>query len=335
MTTMPRRTLVRALLATATILLAAFPSAVAAKPFAPNSFWNAPLSGSASIAPDSASVVAELQRQVAAAGVWINTYEYSTPVYSVPADQPTVRVQLDGSYPTLQADLESVPLPADAVPAAGTDGHLTVVQPSTAKLWELWKATKASDGWHARWGGKLSSLYTNRGYFPAPMGATGSGLPLLGGLMRISELQSGHIDHALALALPSARQGVFSWPAQRSDGSSAAPAPLEGTRLRIDPTLAVSSLGLPNVARQMAEAAQRYGIVVRDVSGSVAFFGEDPTPTGSNPYPALYGNNYPNNVLAKFPWGRLQVLAPPAGAPPPTAAPGVSAWGAVAATAVR
>jgi hypothetical protein len=275
------------LLTTSATALTASSAALAAQPFAPASFWNAPLADAAPIAPDSATLVAQLERQVASAGVWINTYQYSTPVYTVPADQQTIRVQLDDSYPPLQADLESVPMPANASPATGTDAHLTVYQPSTDTLWELWKAARRADGWHARWGGRMTNVSTSPGYFAAPLGATGSSLPLLGGLMRIDELQAGHIDHALALAIPSAQKSVFTWPAQRTDGSAAAPALPEGTRLRIDPTVDVASLGLPNVARQMALAAQRYGIVVRDISGAVTFFGEDPTPRGSNPYPQL------------------------------------------------
>ena len=35
---------------------------------------------------------------------------------------------------------------------------------------------------------------------------------------------------------------------------------------------------------EMAEAAQRYGIVLRDKSSNITFYGQDPTPTGTNPY---------------------------------------------------
>jgi hypothetical protein len=315
------------------IVAAAFAAAPAqaAELFAPDSVWNARLSSAAPIAADSAGMVAELQRQVAGAGAWINTREYSSPVYTVPASQPVVRMQLDGSYRPLQTDIESVPLPAEAVPAAGSDGHLTVYQPSTDTLWELWKAYKASDGWHARWGGKMTGVSTNPGYFQAPFGATATSLPLLGGLMRIAQLQAGHIDHALALAIPSAKAGEYVWPAQRSDGTSTSDGAIpEGTRLRLDPGLDVASLGLPAVARQMALAAQRYGIVIRDTSGAVTFYGEDPTPTGTNPYPALFGNRYPDQVLARFPWSRLEVLVAPGGTsarvdrPAPASAPGVA-----------
>lgn len=302
----------------------------AAQVFAATSFWNAPAAAAASVASDSDSLVAELQGLVASKGVWINTRQYSVPVYTVPADQPRARVQLDNNYPLLQSDFADVPLPSDALPAPGSDAHLTVIQPSTDSLWEFWQLSKAADGWHARWGGKIGDLSTDAGYFPAPVGATGSGLPLVGGLMRIAELQAGHIDHALAVAIPAAKAGDYVWPAQRTDGRSASPAAIpEGTRFRLDPTVDVHALGLPALARMMAYAAQRYGIVVRDVSGAVTFYGEDPAPTGSDPYPALYGNTYPDKLLANFPWDRLQVMAEPGlpdtgdtlAAPAPTATP--------------
>ena len=58
----------------------------------------------------------------------------------------------------------------------------------------------------------------------------------------------------------------------------------------------------------MAEAAQRYGIVIRDRAGVVAFYGQDPTPTGKNPYRSIFRNRSPSQLLAKFPWRRLRVL---------------------------
>jgi hypothetical protein len=181
----------------------------------------------------------------------------------------------------------------------------------------------------------MANASSNPGYFPAPLGATGSSLPLLGGLIRIAELRAGYIDHALAIAIPNVKAGSFVWPAQRTDGNTNSPTAIpEGTRLRLDPTLDVNALGLPAAARTIALAAQRYGIVVRDVSGAVTFYAEDPTPTGSNPYPALFGNRYPDQLLARFPWSRLQVTTdqgatslpqPPAPAPAPAPATAVAA----------
>jgi hypothetical protein len=300
-------------------------SARAEQPFAPASFWNSPIPAESPVAPNSPGLVAELRRQVAAEGAWINTTDYSVPIYTVAANQPRVRIKLDDGYTPLQRDFTSVPLPWNAMPASGTDRHLTVVQPATDTLWDFWRLSRAADGWHARWGGKMVGVSSNPGYFAAPLGATASGLPLLGGLMRVGELRSGHIDHALAIGIPNVKAGSFVWPAQRTDGNSTSPAAIpEGTRFRLDPAVDVNALGLPPAARTIALAAQRYGIVVRDVAGAVTFYGEDPAPTRSNPYPALFGNRYPNQVLAGFPWDRLQVpTLPTTSAPPqpPTASP--------------
>lgn len=288
------------------------------RPFAPTSFWNAPLSDDAKLDAESKSYVAELRRQVRAYGPWINAVEYSTPVYTVPADQPTARVTLDevaSSAPELQRAWERVPIPDDAKAAPGSDKHLVVWQPSTDTMWEFWLAEHRQDGWHARWGGRMENLSENPGHYTAPhtrWGATATSLPLLGGLMRLDEMKRGRIDHALALSLPEAAKEIFSWPAQRTDGWTWTPdinAIPEGTRFRLDPRLDIAGLDLPPLTRMMAEAAQRYGIVVRDKAGAVAFYGEDPGPTGHDPYPEIFApEKWANHLLADFPWEHLQAL---------------------------
>ena len=77
--------------------------------------------------------------------------------------------------------------------------------------------------------------------------------------------------------------------------------------------LDVESLDLSPVAKMIARAAQRYGMVVRDGSELVTFYGEDPTPTGSNPWPGWFRGKSPGDALAGFPWDRLQALPPVAG----------------------
>ena len=70
---------------------------------------------------------------------------------------------------------------------------------------------------------------------------------------------------------------------------------------------------MPAMTRMMAVAAQRYGMIVRDQTGrAVAFFGEDSTPYGANPYSGA------DRVLRRplsagltdeaFPWDHLQLL---------------------------
>jgi hypothetical protein len=260
------------------------------------------------------------QEQEAHTGPWIETTSYSTPVYRVGAGQALVHVALDNHRPwarTLRAALAAVPIPPDARPAAGSDAQITIWQPSTDRLWELWKASKGPDGWHALWGGAIDRVSKSAGYYTGGSwpgarsywGATATSLPVLGGTMTIAELAKGTINHALAIDLPTTRAGVYAWPAQRTDGedpsSDAIP---EGARLRIDPHLNIANLILPPVAAEMALAAQRYGMIVRDQTHhAIGFYAEDPTPTGSNPYPTLMQDETPTELLAGFPWRYVEV----------------------------
>src|SRR5919108_4617332 len=92
--------------------------------FAPSSVGNRRLSARAPVAPDSNALVAELQRQVRAAGPWIATSNFSVPIVRVGKRQRRVRVKLDTGYPPLQRAFASVPVPRRARPAPGTDRHL-------------------------------------------------------------------------------------------------------------------------------------------------------------------------------------------------------------------
>ena len=300
-------------LAAVAALLPCAPAAAAPRPFAPTSFWNAPLRADAPLDPASPRYAAELAQQVRTYGPWINTTKFSSPVYTVGAHEQTVRVTLDKRDPGLQAAWERVPIPRGARPAAGTDHTMVIWQPATDTMWELWVARRAADGWHARWGGRMEHVSASPGYYTDPprWGATGTSLPALGGMMRLDELRANRIDHALAIALPEVRAAVYSWPAQRTDGSIAGAGAIPaGMRFRLDPSLNLARLRLSPIVRAMARAAQRYGIVVRDRAGAVAFYAEDPTPTGGDPYGRLFGGRYPSALLAQFPWAHLQALRP-------------------------
>jgi hypothetical protein len=287
------------------------------RPFAADSVWNRPVAARTPLAPNSRSYVSEVVRQVTDYGPWLNTYAYSVPVYVVPADQRPTHVTLDTWGPDLQDAFDAVPLPANAQPAAGNDQQLTVWQPSTNTMWEFWHLQKVKGRWHARWGGEMDDVSHNPGYFTHnattnDWGATATGLPLLGGLITLADLQRGSIDHALAISLVETAPRYFTFPAQRTDGNVFTPGVAqipEGTRFRLDPRLNIASLHLSPLVRMIAQAAQRYGIVVRDKSGAVSFYGQDPTDGEDNLWgPALAGQ-YPNNLLRTFPWARLQALA--------------------------
>jgi hypothetical protein len=295
--------------------------------FSPSSFWNRPLKAEAPLDPRSSALVGALvgaveSERVAGTGPWINTNAFSLPVYTVAAEQPDVKVQLAGARrePRLSRAWRSVPLPADARPAAGSDGDLLLWQPSTDRLWEFWRLRRNGSTWQASWGGAMRNVSAQSGVFGRKVwpggqrswGTSASSLSLAGGLISLAQLRDGEIDHALEIAVPEPRAEVFADPAQRTDGASSSPLALpEGAHLRLDPGLNLDSLGLPALTLMLARAAQRYGIVVVDRSPNVALYAEDPSPTGTDPYTApggFFGGPDPRAALAAFPWSRLQLL---------------------------
>ena len=250
-------------------------------------------------------------------GPWINVTNNGVPVATVPSDQPTVRVKLDHPPdPALISAWRAVPIPTAAHPSEG-DHDLAVWQPSSDRMWEFFQLRHTRAGWEAEWGGAMQHVSSNAGvYSPnawpgahSYWGVTAASMPLVAGAMTIKQLKAGNIDHALALTIPNTRAGVYASPAQRTDGKvDSTDAIPEGARLRLDPRLNLASLHLPPLVRLIAQAAQRYGIVVRDTSGVVAFIGQDPLDGDFRVYRRLAQGLYPNKLLAKFPWSHLQVI---------------------------
>jgi hypothetical protein len=294
--------------------------------FAATSFWNAPIPSNASLDPNSAPIVAALDADEEAEarakhGPAINSKAWSVPIYTVPAGQPTVRVTLvNATSAALQTAWAAVPLPSGALPAVGTDAQLVVWQPSTDRMWEFWRLEEVGGAWQASWGGAMQDVSGNYGvYGPESWpgstkwwGSSASSLPIVGGLITLEDLERGVINHALALAVPDTRYGAYASPAMRTDGGSTEPSSLpEGAHLRLDPTLDLAALHLPHFTLMLAEAAQRYGIFVRDTAPNLAFYAQDPIPTGKEPYEGAHGyfeGQSPASLLASFPWSHLQLL---------------------------
>lgn len=290
--------------------------------FSETSVYNQQLPAATPLASNSAQLVSDFVSQVQKyyGHVVINTTEWSTPVYVVGPEQQTVAMvgkssicpRPEGVYQGFQAQINAVPMPADAVPAAGADKEVVVYQPSTGHLWELWRVLEESGRWTACWGGKITNARTSDGIFPSPYGAAASGLSLLGGQIHLEDLEHGVIDHALEVLMPDTADGTFVWPADRTDGTSTASDAIpEGTRLRLKPSLDLASLHLSAPALEIATAIQRYGIIVGDTAGAVALSAQDPTPLIDEGKPNPYGTLLPNpdTALEAIPWGDLEAVS--------------------------
>mgnify|MGYP001008469943 FL=1 len=163
-------------------------------------------------------------------GLYINTYRWTVPV--VAGGRPTQLVcrQLvcgDGSNTT------TLNIPDDVDPDPRYDGWYTVFDTSASVAYDLWRARREDDdtisyNFMRKWdlnGPGYSAPWTEA--------ARGSGLPLFAGLIRPGELQSGEIQHALAISVPGPAVGIFVQPASSTDGNGRPSSIPEGARIRL------------------------------------------------------------------------------------------------------
>jgi hypothetical protein len=272
--------------------------------FAPNSSFNTPIPPSPFIAANSAGIV----RQLVASGPPVaNLYAFGTPVYEANASTPRKIVRC--TDPELPCELanELVPIPDNAKPSPGSDGAMDVVDRSAGTSYEFFRATRQADGsWIAASTSKVALGGDGR------HGQTGSGISLLAGLIRVSDIGGGAINHAVEFASRFTCSKKFVYPAVKTDGvDTGSNCVAMGARLQLDPAVDVSRLpGLSRAERSIALALQRYGGFVRNTSGAALALGFENPSGESDPYPAA-GLKYDYERLSGIPWDRLRVVNVP------------------------
>lgn len=163
-------------------------------------------------------------------GLYINTVRWTVPVVAGGIPTSLVCRQLvcgDGANTTV------LNIPTDVDPDPRYDGWYTVFDTSASVAYDLWRARRENDdtisyNYMRKWdlnGPGFSDPYTE--------GARGSGLPLFAGLIRPGELESGEIQHALAISIPGPAQGRFVQPASSTDGNGRLRSLPEGARIRL------------------------------------------------------------------------------------------------------
>ncbi|HYH57922.1 MAG TPA: hypothetical protein VD790_01705 [Thermoleophilaceae bacterium] len=310
--------------------------------FAPDSYFNAELPANTLIDANSATYVERLLRYLDGApgsgnARYVNTTNWSSPLYVVPRQQATVPVRVNRfhMHTPNQAAIDSleddqwahVPLPSGAASSdmnegAGFDKHLVVYQPETDTMWEFFYFNYDLQGRpQAVFGGRIKNVSQNPGHYTDPpsgpgagYGATATSIPMMAGLQTIEELKAGEIDHAVSFSMPNVDTGFCRWPAQRTDGGAnwgpGDPLP-EGIRFRLPADLNLDQFNLSDYGRMVAEAAQEHGMILVDGGGNFALRGQDPL-AGPNPYPEIFDGEVAygaNGVLRNFPFDRLQALA--------------------------
>jgi hypothetical protein len=254
-------------------------SAVAAPPvsggcalFPANNPWNVPVD-TAPVDPLSDTYVANIN---ANGGTQVHPDFGSDPGYGIPhtvvgASQALVPMDFD-VYD--QSEPGPYPIPSNAPVEGGSDRHVLVVDSASCILYELYAATySGSDtaGWHA-FSGAVFDLNSNDIRPNQWTSSDAAGLPILPGLAKCDEANSGTIDHAFRFTV-NATQHAFTYPATHQASSHTGTAyPPMGLRMRLKASYNLASF--TGQSRAIALALKKYGMILADNGSNWYISGE-------------------------------------------------------------
>lgn len=277
-----------------------------AQPFAENSPFRTLIPPDAPVDPNSAAMINAVAWDHSANA---STIEFGIPIYTAGPQTPRYTVPCTiPEWGHCPFDGLQVPIPDGARPQEGSDGAMVVIDPVSRTIFEFWLAKPGNRSWTTGFAA-VNSL-DGSGWGGA---STGSGASRLAGVVRVAEIAQGSIPHALAMQSYNVCAKVFRPPALKTDGQSTKPDCLpEGTRIQLDPSLDLGSLGLTRAERLVAEALQRYGAYIMDVSASalsVSFERDDSAAPGTvgQTYAAA-GLQWDYDGMTNIPWKKLRVL---------------------------
>jgi hypothetical protein len=198
------------------------------------------------------------------------TNPYGTPYTVVSPTQPLVNVAFQYSD---ESDPGPYPFGPDTPIEGGAqstgDRHAIMVNPSTCTLYELYDAHYSASGSTAG-SGAIWNLNSNALRPAGWTSADAAGLPILPGLLRYDEVQSGVITHAIRMTAETTDTSYI-WPARHEAGSSSNPnLPPMGARFRLKASYNIS--GYSPQAQVVLRAMQQYGLILAD-NGSNWYFG--------------------------------------------------------------
>jgi hypothetical protein len=193
-------------------------------------------------------------------GNW-STDKYGIPWQAVPSSQSAVPMTF--TYAD-ESDPGPYPFPANAMveggAGSGGDMHVLVIEQGSCTLYETWSSTYVGPGWNAGSGAKFD-LSSNTLRPDGWTSADAAGLPVLPGLVKVSEVNAGVINHALRFTVAKSQQG-FIHPATHAAGSADSSLPPMGLRLRLKASFDLSGFSGPSLV--ILTAMKQYGLLLAD-----------------------------------------------------------------------
>jgi hypothetical protein len=190
---------------------------------------------------------------------------YGVAIFYVKTTDPTVSLTNTNNWGNAPSGT-TFKCPSIAVPAKGTDGHLTLVQPD-GSLVEMWKAVRNGSNWIC--GAAGVSPAGAHGYSSAA--CRGSSFTLPAGLVDPVEVANGSIEHALSVVISaSIIRKAYVDPSNDTDGEQVGTQFIpEGARICLNPSADIS--GMSGLEFVLAKALQRYGAFLVDRTSGPEF----------------------------------------------------------------
>jgi hypothetical protein len=252
------------------------PSAPACPILPADNVWHADISGlpvharSGAWLGNMAAVSTRLHPDFASSGD--PSAPYGIPWISVPDSHAKVTPTFDYAD---ESDPGPYPFGADTPIEGGAqssgDRHTLMVDRDTCVLSELYAANW--NGGHPTAGsGAVFNLRSNALRPRDWTSADAAGLPILPGLLRLDEVQSGHVDHAIRFTA-SRTDKTYLWPARHQAGAAGDPnLPPMGARFRLRADF--NPAGYRPDTQVVLRAMQHYGLILADNGSNWYFQGE-------------------------------------------------------------
>ena len=237
--------------------------------FPADNVWNTPIAN-LPVSPNSATWLASMNS--AATNIhFVFGPTYGMPYTVVSPSQPLVPITFQYAD---QSDPGPYPFSADTPIQGGQDStgdrHAIMVNPATCNLYELYDAQYNAAGSTAG-AGAIWNLNSNALRPAGWTSADAAGLPILPGLIRYDEVQSGVITHAIRVTAEST-DASYIWPARHASGATSNPnLPPMGARFRLKANFDIS--GYSPQAQVVLRAMQQYGLILADNGPTWSFWG--------------------------------------------------------------
>lgn len=291
------------------------PSGSPYRAFTDTSYWNTPLPPDAPVDPSSHAIISFLTRDNANPFVMFTGTgpggRWGHPIYWAKPSDPSYDIRNSCSF-VMPPEFGFVRIPKAAHPDPGSDSDMTVYDLQRGVVYALWHAEyDPVTGHWSSCGGTAYYLDSNGldgrlAQTDQPANTGHRGLPPTTYAVRWDEIQSGHIDHILRINVNTTGCAhVFPMTGDEC-GSRDPDAPPEGTRIRIDPSIDLSTLHLSPAALIVAQALQRYGAIVGDQTGGSATIQVEGVVLEGRGW--LWKGVLGPNALHKLPFSDFQVI---------------------------